>query len=520
MAFLPMPQRHRPTLRALLQRAHSVFCLMKGPTSTVGSPIDSFVRAESVLEHALTFIALLMNQIASALASVLVAAFLNPALFGVVNLSRTLVTFGSVLCSLGLDLGLQKQLSGSGSAHKKIAVVKAVRALAFGISLVVLLVSWMGGANFLEDQVFRHRKFAQALLITVLALPFLTDLSVLGGAYRGFYRPLPSIIAQSLVQPLVRVFTIVVCLASGQDFLALPLGIVTGSLLSWATLEYQAGRFFGVSANLLAIPLSDVREVLSFSAPLGLAVMISMVTRMLDLIFIGYFRTPNELGEYSVILLLTQLIGLAGAALTQTLGTRVAAAYGEGNLDQVRRIQIINMKQVAVVSAPFLACVIFWGDRVDLLVGQSYALDWRVLTVAGCSAVLLGVTHGLGHTLGMSGYQKQELGIIVAGFIVQSIGCWFLVPWGGQMGAATASLATVLFIWLARVWTIKRFFGIVPVTVSAFYPLIGACVLASGIYHAFALLFDRGLLSTAVACFLVFLLYGAIATIFAGTMSE
>jgi O-antigen/teichoic acid export membrane protein len=451
---------------------------------------------------------------------VLVAAFLNPALFGVVNLSRTLVTFASVLCSLGLDLGLQKQLSGNRSAPNKIAVVKAVRALAFGISMVVVAGSWIGGANFLENQVFRHANFAQALLITVLALPFLTDLTVLGGAYRGFYRPLPNIIAQSLVQPFVRVLTIVVCLVSGQDFLALPLGIVTGSLLSWAILEYQAGRFLGTSAKVLATPLSDIREILSFSAPLGLAVVVSMVTRMLDLIFLGYFRPPAELGEYSVILLVTQLIGLAGAALTQTLGTRVAAAYIEGDVNRVRLIQIVNMKQVAVVSAPFLACIIFWGDRIDLLVGRSYTLDWRVLTVAGCSAAMLGITHGLGHTLGMTGYQKRELGIIVASFIVQSIGCWVLVPSGGQMGAAIASLVTVLFIWLARVWAIKRFFGIVPVTVSTFYPLIVAFLLAFGVYQAFAFLFDRTVSSTAVACLVVFALYGALIAIFRGSMRE
>jgi O-antigen/teichoic acid export membrane protein len=325
-------------------------------------------KEDSTRERGLTLIALVINQIVSALAGALVAAFLSPALFGAVHLSRTLVIFASTACSLGLDLGLQKQLSGRGSMPKKFAVVKAVRALAFGLSVLVIITSFVGGASFLEGKVFKHPDLAKALITTLLALPFLTDLTILGGAFRGLYRPLPSIVAQSLVQPVIRVLTIITCLVLGQEFLALPLAIVAGASLSWIILEIQSSQFFGSSKRIFATPLSAVREVLSYSTPLSLAIMTNMLTRMLDLLFIGYFRAPNELGKYSVVLLMTQMIGLAAVALGQTLGTRVAAAYIDADMQKIMKIQTAYMMQVAVISAPVFACLVFWGDRIDLLI--------------------------------------------------------------------------------------------------------------------------------------------------------
>jgi O-antigen/teichoic acid export membrane protein len=466
-------------------------------------------KEDSTRERGLTLIALVINQIVSALAGALVAAFLSPALFGAVHLSRTLVIFASTACSLGLDLGLQKQLSGRGSMPKKFAVVKAVRALAFGLSVLVIITSFVGGASFLEGKVFKHPDLAKALITTLLALPFLTDLTILGGAFRGLYRPLPSIVAQSLVQPVIRVLTIITCLVLGQEFLALPLAIVAGASLSWIILEIQSSQFFGSSKRIFATPLSAVREVLSYSTPLSLAIMTNMLTRMLDLLFIGYFRAPNELGKYSVVLLMTQMIGLAAVALGQTLGTRVAAAYIDADMQKIMKIQTAYMMQVAVISAPVFACLVFWGDRIDLLIGDSYRLDWRVVGVAASSAALMGMTNGLGYTLGMTGYQNRELGIAVAGFVTQAITCWALIPWLGQFGAALSSITTIVFIWLIRLWTIHRLFGIAPVTVSAFLPFILASVLAFGVYHAVTSTVSSTLVSTAAACSIVVTIYVA-----------
>jgi O-antigen/teichoic acid export membrane protein len=372
--------------------------------------------------------------------------------------------------------------------------------ITLGLSVFVVAASWAGGARLLEVAVFNHPNFAKAFVITVVSLPFLTDLTVLGGACRGLYRPLPSVMAQSLLQPVVRILSIVGCLAIGQNFLALPLGIVIGAIVSWMILQYQVNGFLGTSSKVHSTPLAEIKDVLSYSTPLSLAIMVTMLMRMLDLLLIGYFRTPEELGEYSVVLLMTQLMTLAPAALSQTLGARVAAAYAQANAPKVRTVQVNYAKQIALVSAPIFACIVFWGDRIDLLIGEGYNLDWRVIGVAATSAAWAAVTNGLGHTLGMTGYQMRELGIIVAGFAIQSIGGWILIPQIGQMGAALTSLGTVFFIWIARLWTIRRRFDITPITASVVLPFAVACAVAGGVYQIISE-FDVTLIATAVSCF-------------------
>jgi hypothetical protein len=122
--------------------------------------------------------------------------------------------------------------------------------------------------------------------------------------------------------------------------------------------------------------------------------------------------------------------------------------------------------------------------------------------------------NGLGNTLGMTGRQTRELGIIVAGFTLQSFMGWILVPRLGQMGAAMASFVTVVFICLARLWVIYRQFGIVPVALSAFFPIILACAIAFSIYHALLSKFDRTIVATAFECFAVAAVYAACVIIF------
>jgi O-antigen/teichoic acid export membrane protein len=118
----------------------------------------------------------------------------------------------------------------------------------------------------------------------------------------------------------------------------------------------------------------------------------------------------------------------------------------------------------------------------------------------------------------MTGYQNHELGIIVAGFVLQSIACWVLIPWAGQMGAATASMLAIIFVWLARLWIIKRLFGIVPITMRAFYPFVVACVLAFGVHQSLTSAFDPSVLSTVIACVAVIGMYVAVTVTFTGLL--
>src|SRR5215217_2605355 len=94
-------------------------------------------NSENVRLWMFSLATLFANQGISAITGALTAAFLSPALFGVVHLSRTLITFLSVFCSLGLELGLQKRLPGRGSMAEKLGIVRLLRCLTFGLAVFI-----------------------------------------------------------------------------------------------------------------------------------------------------------------------------------------------------------------------------------------------------------------------------------------------------------------------------------------------------------------------------------------------
>src|SRR5215218_3296413 len=107
-------------------------------------------RAENMRVWMVSLAMLFANQGISVITGAVTAAFLSPALFGVVHLSRTLIVFLSVFCSLGLELGLQKRLPGRGSMAEKLGIVRLLRCLTFGLAVFITVVCILGGADFLE----------------------------------------------------------------------------------------------------------------------------------------------------------------------------------------------------------------------------------------------------------------------------------------------------------------------------------------------------------------------------------
>jgi O-antigen/teichoic acid export membrane protein len=474
-------------------------------------PSDSTATRSELREGLLAFGAIFLNQGVSALAGALVAAFLDPARLGVVMLARTLVSLLPICCSLGLESGLQRHLGGAGSElPKRLAQVRLLRAFTFALSLLIVLALALGGAWLLEGTVFRYESFSLALTLTALGLPFATDLAVLGGAYRGMHLAMTNIVAQWIVQPLARIFAVSVCLVLGQAFLAYPLGVAFGYFAGWVLLASLA--IVNLSTAVTAwrsVTFGELKPVLTFSIPLSMTATLTLLTRSLDLLVLGYFRTPTELGHYSVVLLLTQLIGLTGWATGQTVGARVAAAHALGNVAKIKVIHETNMKIAAVICAPLVACLVYWGDRVDLLLGEAYRLDWRVFGLCAAAAALMGVMGNLGNALRMTGYHNIELRLIAGGLVSQAIGCMILIPTWGQVGAATASLVAALLIWLAHLWMIHDKFDTIVFTKKVAYPFLTALALAQTVFLIETFLAQRSFLSTAICCLLVTIIYFA-----------
>lgn len=457
------------------------------------------------------FAAFLLSQAVNAGAGLYVAAHLDPASFGTVNIARTLLFLAATVMPLGLDLALQRSLATPAAGEARRAhVLGILRTLPIVLSLAVLGLVAAGGANLLELTVFTGPGFSAALVVSLIALPFWADLAVLGGAFRGRLDPLPSLIAQSIVQPLVRLIATIALIHSGFEFWSLPAGLAVGYAVGWVSLLPRARRDFGLPRWPAANAMPEVRAVLRYSLPLGVALVGGSALRMTDVLMVGALQSSTEAGRYAVALLIAQLVALVGAASGQTLGPRIAEAHARRDHPAIAGLQRANMLMIALAAAPLLACILFWGGRITLLIGDAYRVDGLALALLGAAASVTAVTGNLGHSLGMTGHHKAEAGIVWLALVVQIALCAVLVPVAGQTGAAVSVFVAAAALWLFRILTIFRRLNILLLSPAPVYPFLAALAIGLAVWLIDIWIGVRTIVSTALACLLVVSIYGAI----------
>ena len=148
--------------------------------------------------------------------------------------------------------------------------------------------------------------------------------------------------------------------------------------------------------------------------------------------------------------MIAQLIGLIGEALGQTLGPRVALRYRNNDLAAMEDLLAENVRRITLVSAPIFAAILFWGDRIDLVLGPTFAVDASVVALVASRIFLQTIFGYSGFALSMTGWHVREAILLGCGFLLSLIACAVLVPLFGQLGAALASFATISMINLVR----------------------------------------------------------------------
>lgn len=426
------------------------------------------------------------QQLVAFLSGLIVARVLGAAEFGIVNLARALVDAAAIVTRLGLDIGLQRYFGETNTVagrEARIRVLRQVRTVAAVVALLPALVVALGFGRWLEAGVYQHTGFAEVLLCLALALPFATDVAILGGAYRGVLKFAPAVLAECILLPVVRLLVIVALFMAGWRMLAVVVGMLCGSLIASVWLARQARRDFATTTTTTHAPgsWSAARGVMRYSGVLAVAVLVTTLTSTMDLMMLGRFASAEQLGQYSLAKTLIVLIGLCAVAFNQGLGALVADRYFRGDRDGLRRVMSRTFEWVALGTLPVFAVFLFWGGLLLRIFGVSFTISPAVVAWLATGQFVMALFGTLGWTLSMTGRHFAELGILLAGLLLAIVLCLMLVPAHGQLGAALSTCAAAMFINAMRMLYIHRSLGGLPFEPRTLGIVAAGLALAGGI---------------------------------------
>lgn len=395
----------------------------------------------------------------------IVARVIGAADYGIFSLARNLVDVTGIVTRLGLDVGLQRYFGETNTARdraSRIVVLRRVRLLASTFALLPVLAVALGLGRVLEANVYHYSHFAEILLCLALALPFATDIAVLGGAYRGILKLTPSVIAECVLLPTLRLATIVILFIAGWRLWAVVVGTTLGSVLASAFLALRARSDFRGGAPAQPQSWAGAFRVMSYSSILAVAVLVTTLTASIDMLMLGRFATAQDLGQYSLVKTLLVLMGVFGAAFSEGLGRLVAERHFQGDLAGMVRLMSLTARWVVLGTLPIFAIFLFWGAQLTLLFGPSFAASQAVVGWLAASQFVVVVLARSGWALSMTGKHILELKILSAGLIIAVLLCWIVVPTFGQLGAAVATCTSVAIANLARVLFVRHSMGAFP----------------------------------------------------------
>ena len=162
---------------------------------------------------------------------------------------------------------------------------------------------------------------------------------------------------------------------------------VTGVIWGNAVAMIAAGAWYGVVAYVLARRAwgaswlqgrwSDLRgyrrAIVSFLAYNELNALLGMIPKQLDIVLLGYFRNPMEVGYYKLAKSLTNVVSYLVAPLQSVTYPELAKLWGSGDRDGLRR----RLRQLTWQVGVPLAIAVLIGTAclpslLPLLVGEAY----------------------------------------------------------------------------------------------------------------------------------------------------
>jgi O-antigen/teichoic acid export membrane protein len=443
----------------------------------------------------LSALAMIYNQMLSFAAGILVARVIGASQYGVVSVARNILEVLGIVSPLGLDLALQRHL-GSGQRSTRLGQLTAFRSAAFVLGIAPAALATLGLGTFIEQSIYRYPEFANVLLVTLVALPFVTDLAVLGGAYRGVLKPEPSIVASYVLQPTFRAIVMITLFAFGWRLWAVVVGTSVSYVISWVILAVRARSELAPTDSTGGLDWADTLSVLRYSPSLAASLIFTMCIRSTDSLFLGHFGSAADVGQYGAVVLVAQLIGLLGLAIGQTLGARIALCHRNNDIAGMERLLAENIRLTALFSAPVFAAIVFWGDRIDLVLGPTFAVDASVVPIVAARMLVQTMFGCSGFALSMTGRHLRETGLLGIGLLASVVLCFALIPGYGQIGAALAGFISLSMVNVSRYAVVRSVFGIKHVKLAAIKPIAWAVAVAGATNLLLRPLDDRTVLFT------------------------
>lgn len=434
--------------------------------------MDKKNLAITVKQAGWSFSGKIISQVLQFINGVLIANILGPFSLGLYQLAYYIQLFLVNFAKLGLDLGLAKFIPATlinKHSHTKALLIYVLR-VGFLISTVcgALLIFF---SNSIAVNIFKQPELDSVLRIMSFLLPLLTLNFLIVNASRGAKDLRYNVLIKYFLHQILYFFILVAAYRGEWDLYSLLIAIVLREAVVTALLFFSLSKTFPFSVKIrnLVFDLDpDIgiskRELYDFSIPLLFQGLIFYLLGTMDILMIGYFKSAEMVGLYSIALKIALPISFILYSFNEIFMPIVAEKFVQNDIKGIQYLYRIITKWVFYVSLLIVGLIFLLNKEMLYLFGDEFlpaALPLLVLCIGQAINASVG---GVGVLLETMGHQKLALVNAIILLVLNVILNYLLIVELDLniLGAAIATSISLALVNIIRLLQIKILRGLHP----------------------------------------------------------
>ncbi|MFB6199735.1 MAG: flippase [Candidatus Nanohaloarchaea archaeon] len=378
------------------------------------------------------------------LIKVVLARFLGPESYGVFVQGLALVQAAAIISLFGLHMSLPRFLSYYRGREKENLIGEtAGTAVSIVIPSAVIVSSILYlSSGRISSAIFSEPALVRPLQLFALSVVPISLFYLAVGFIRGRQNARYKVYLDDLLFPGLELVFILVFFGLGYG--------VEGAVYAYliASLVVMAASYWfyrELSDSDLAVSIGTAKKLLLFSWPLFILTVLTMASKWIDVLMMGWLKESVQVGVYEVAFAVAGSLGLFLSSLSYMFLPVISELYGEEEVGEILGLYRTSTRWILMPVLPLVAgMLIFPSEILHVLFGESYVAGALALAILSLGYLFHVAVGPAGNILLASGKTRLlTLGMLslTAVDVVLNL---LLIPRYGMVGAAVAMTSGLL----------------------------------------------------------------------------
>ncbi len=387
----------------------------------------------------IVFAGQVLNRLLAFALQLTLGRLLGAAGYGLYAISISTLEFAARLSQLGLANGLVRYVA-VGKAEGSPARLKGTLIIGFTLGGIASLFGAGGlflAAPWIAERFFHEARLIWPLRLAALTLPLYNLLTLARSGLRGLQR-MTSFTGVGLLRGALALLFSGALVWLGLGVPGAVGGYGLAALFSLLLSLWFLAKWLP-EGTLAARPEFRTKELLRFSLPLYIAGFSFLLMTRTDIIMLGYFAEPEQVGAYRAAVALARLVVFGLTAINTAFSPMIADLWQRRELKELEHMYKLGTRWGALLSLLAALPFLLYPKEVLGVYGVAFvAAAWPLMVLVGCQFINAGVG-SVGFMLQMSGHQDWVLAnnLLTAALNV-GLNLWWIPRWG-ILGAALAT---------------------------------------------------------------------------------